>query len=492
MERRSFLAGIGATLALAGCSGTPRSTTPQRDPKAGKIVVVGAGLSGLVVAYRLMQHGFNVLVIEATSRAGGRIRTIRGWPEGLHVEAGATHLVADPHLVALIRELGVPTGAPAPRDKLARVSHLRGERRVGAEEPTRPYTPEEATLGFRGRIDKYFGVVAQIDDRMLRSMQWSREVADLDRTTCADYLRGLGASPAFIADIDDMIPVGDGVESISALEVARVLAAIDHERKLPPPPVPSNGRFAGGSDEFPAAIARLLGNRVVYDTALEHIDHRDKIALVVRDRSGRHRLDADRVVLTMPFPVLRTIDVVPGWSPLKARAIAELEMTSVTRVWVASERRVWLDRGEAGTAETDLASGRIRDETELQPGTAGVLGIYASGPAGRRFAALAPAARIAALTDDVARVHPGAKLGHGDSVAWETEPFARGAYAAFRPGQLTELAPAAAAPEGAIHFAGCGTSYRPGFMHGALASARRVVDEIFAATMCDRYRCLRP
>jgi monoamine oxidase len=226
---------------------------------------------------------------------------------------------------------------------------------------------------------------------------------------------------------------------------------------------------------------------------LEHIDHSgETIVLAVRDRDGRHRLEAARVVLTMPFTVLRTIGVVPVWSPLKARAIAELEMTSVTRVWVAADRRVWLDRGEAGTAETDLASGRIRDETERQRGTAGVLGIYANGAAGHRFARLAPAARIAALADDIARVHPGTQLGHGDSIAWESEPFARGAYAAFRPGQLTELAPAAAAPEGAIHFAGCGTSYRPGFMHGALASARRVVDEIFAATLCDADRCQRP
>ena len=130
MQRRSFLTGM---LALAACSGTPRSRAPQRDPKAGRIVVVGAGLSGLVIAYRLMQHGYDVLVIEATARPGGRIRTIRGWPDGLYVEAGATHVLGDPELVALIRELGVATGTPAPRAKLARVSHLRGERRIGAE-----------------------------------------------------------------------------------------------------------------------------------------------------------------------------------------------------------------------------------------------------------------------------------------------------------------------------------------------------------------------
>jgi monoamine oxidase len=208
---------------------------------------------------------------------------------------------------------------------------------------------------------------------------------------------------------------------------------------------------------------------------------------VVRDPGGRHRLDAARVVLTMPFTAMRAIDVAPRWSPAKARAIAELGMTSVTRIWVASDRRGWLDHGEAGRAESDLPTGRILDETEAQPGTAGVLGVYAAGLTGRRLAALDPAARIAALTADVERVHPSVAghVVHGDSVAWETEPFVRGAYAAFTPGQLTALAPAAAAPEGVIHFAGCGTSYRPGFLHGALASALRVLDEIRAALPCD-------
>jgi len=109
-----------------------------------------------------------------------------------------------------------------------------------------------------------------------------------------------------------------------------------------------------------------------------------------------------------------------------------------------------------------------------------VLGVYRAGTDARRIGAMDPKARIAALADDIARVHPGTAghLGRGESIAWDAEPFARGAYAAFKPGQLTELLPAAMAPEGAIHFAGCGTSYRPGFMHGAVASALRVLAEI--------------
>jgi monoamine oxidase len=60
----------------------------------------------------------------------------------------------------------------------------------------------------------------------------------------------------------------------------------------------------------------------------------------------------------------------------------------------------------------------------------------------------------------------------------DTDPFQRGAYSFFKPGQLIGLAPHLATREGRLRFAGDHTSHRPGFMHGALASARRVADEI--------------
>src|SRR5262245_57696825 len=105
--RREFL--LGGVSALAGActpvtaSGSRASTRTARKPR---VVVVGAGLSGLAVARSLTELGYEVRVLEATQRAGGRILTIRSpFIDGQYVEAGAAHVVNDPALLELCRRL---------------------------------------------------------------------------------------------------------------------------------------------------------------------------------------------------------------------------------------------------------------------------------------------------------------------------------------------------------------------------------------------------
>ncbi len=103
--RRGFLPACASTL-TGSCAPQAAATSPidARGPGTAhksSVAVVGAGLSGLAVARSLTQLGYDVRVLEATQRAGGRILTIRSpFIERQYVEAGAAHVVNDPTLIA--------------------------------------------------------------------------------------------------------------------------------------------------------------------------------------------------------------------------------------------------------------------------------------------------------------------------------------------------------------------------------------------------------
>jgi len=122
----------------------------------------------------------------------------------------------------------------------------------------------------------------------------------------------------------------------------------------------------------------------------------------------------------------------------------------------------------------------VRDESERLPGPGGVLGVYATRAEARRLARLSEPERVARVLEQVERAQPGMRA-HCVATAskcWDSEPFIRGAYAFFQPGQLEAFGEPLRRAEGRLHFCGDHTSRRPGFMHGAVASAWRVVDEI--------------
>lgn len=479
-DRRTLLRAGALALAALGCGG---ARAPARA-RARRIVIVGAGISGLVIAHELVKRGRDVVVLEAQAQVGGRIRTVRGFRDGLYVEAGAKYVIGD-NVHALIDELGVAT-TDSVRSGGAGVWYGDGVRRVigpGDAAPPRPgYRADELALGDEALRRRYLAIVDRIDPD---AMHWPAELAAIDRVSIADWLREQGASPGFAGDVNDTFPLGVGMDTVSALSVLRELAWLRRDiASAKRGPSPHGNRITGGTDQLPRALATHLGDRVVLSTVVKRIEHGpDGATVIAMSRGSTIRLDAAAVVLTMPFPVLREIEVMPGWSAPKAQAIAALDMSPVTHVWLECDAPFWVADGLSGRAETDLPSGTIRPASDAPSAAAGtVLGTYAAQARARSFAALAPGDRIATLLDDCERVFPGARqhaVG-GNSIAWEREPFARGGYAWFKPGQLTGAFVAAIAPEGVFHFAGDGTSASPGWMRGAIASAHRVLAELLA------------
>src|SRR5437867_11586048 len=104
MSRRDFLGRVAlAAASLSACSSLNARTTPDsplvqaRAPK--KVVVLGAGLAGLVAGYELTRAGHDVTILEARARPGGRVHTLREpFSDGLHAEAGALFIPSNHQL----------------------------------------------------------------------------------------------------------------------------------------------------------------------------------------------------------------------------------------------------------------------------------------------------------------------------------------------------------------------------------------------------------
>jgi monoamine oxidase len=460
-----------------------QSTSPATNlPKVSgrPVVVIGAGLSGLVAALDLVKSGVDVVVLEAQSRPGGRIHTIRApFTGGLYAEAGATHVIGDPQLLAVIASAGVKVIQPKAPRGLAGVTYIDGKRsRLGPDEeaPRRTvFSADEEALDFQGRMRRYFGNVTGFDEMG----PWPPPaLARHDGQSGTELLRELGASPGYIEEFGKEW-AGDRIDAMSGaflqLEMAGFFRAIARQ---------GGGRIEGGSDRLPFALAAQLGARVTYGAEVKRIEQDERGARVAFVRDGRlERIEADRVVCAIPYSVLRHVEVAPGFSAMKQRAVQELPMVSVVRAFAQIDKRLWSERGEAGDVETDLPTGSVRDETKLQPGKAGVLGAYLSNGDARRFTALPPAERLRAFVEGADKAHPGAKehFVAGTVKSWDEDPFQRGAYAWFEKGQMTAFGGAIASFEGRVHFAGDHTSNRPGWMHGAVASAKRVVREVLVA-----------
>jgi monoamine oxidase len=484
--RRAWLLGAASLLA-AGCAHEAEApgarvahvAVPARA-NSRRVVVIGAGLSGLATALDLVQSGVEVVVLEAQSRPGGRILTIRApFTDGLYVEAGATHVVGDPDLLALVASVGVPLIRPKPPRGLNAVMHMGGKRVLlgpdGHPPAGAPFSAEEEKLGFEGRLRKYFGNATSFDP----DGQWPPPaLARHDAQNGIEMLTELGASRAYTADFGIGL-IAERMTEVSGAFVMREVAGLLHDLGRE-----GGGRIAGGSDRLPIALAQRLGARVVYGAEVKRIEQDERGARVAFMRRGvLEHLDAERIVCAIPYSVLRHLEVAPGFSPAKQRAVRELSMVSGARVCAQFDRRFWQERGDAGDADTDLTTGTVRDETKLQLGTAGVLGAFLTGDPSRRITALPPEERLRSFVENAEKVHPGAKehFVAGTTKCWDEDPFARGAFAWFKPGQMTELGPAMTKTEGRVHFAGDHTSSRPGWMHGALASAKRVVREVLAA-----------
>ena len=384
--RRSAIAVAGAGLNPTGALGTVILRSPAR-----KVLILGAGMAGLVAAYELSKLGHDVTVLEARTRPGGRVHTLRDpFSDGLYAEAGAAR-IPDNHDLTLkyVKEFALQLEPFYPRS-LNAVRFDRGSR-------------EEVPIdGYTDAMSKNFG--GELGDRPER---WSK--------------------------------------------------------------------IKGGSDLLPKAFAEKLAGKIQYGAAVVKIEQDANQARVVFLSGGRQQtLTADSVVCTIPFSVLRNIEL-PALSERKREIIKRTRYDAVSRVYLQTKKRFWEDKGLNGFAFTSGAI-EIWQPTWNQPGMRGILMTYARPGEAERITKLKESERIATTLKQLDSIFDGLRANFelGATKCWMEDEWSRGAWAFVGLGDFFT----ASSREGRIHFAGEHLSPWFSWMQGALSSGLRVVKEI--------------
>jgi monoamine oxidase len=452
-----------------------------------RVVVLGAGLAGLTSAWELDQAGHEVVVVEAQTRPGGRVLTLReGFSPGLSAEAGAMAFSEScRYLLHYLQLFEVPheslTTSAIRSASVTALFHLRGKRLRTQADGTVDWpfdlTAEERALGQPGILRKYILSALDGTSDPTESYTLPDWVRPYDRMTLLELAAERGASRGARDLIRSTFWFADARNEGSAAACLLADLSLFYRGQK------AYG-FPEGVDALPLAFASRLRERIRYGTEVVRIEQRpEHVEIVVKAGGVLDRFTADRVVCAIPFSVLRHIEVDPPFPPDKREVISDLAYRSVTRVFLQMRQRFWESEGVTGGAMTDLPVGQVQEHPMLLTGAEGhraILEAHARGDAAEALDAMAEDDRLPFVLEEMQKVHPGAGRHYegGRSKSWQDEPWARGAYTSFRVGQMTTWLPIIVRPEGRIHFAGEHTSIFPATMEGAIESGVRAAREI--------------
>jgi len=244
----------------------------------------------------------------------------------------------------------------------------------------------------------------------------------------------------------------------------------------------------GGNDQIPTRLADTLRGQIKTGSELVAIRRNadGSYRLSFRSGSGTTTVTADRVVLALPFSILRGVDYSKaGFSPVKDTAIQKLGMGTNSKLHVQFKSRYWNSLGNQGETYADTGYQNTWEVTRTQPGSSGILVDYTGGDIGASFGSGTPAERASQFLAQIEPLLPGISSrwnGRATVDFWTGYQWTKGSYSYWKVGQYTKFAGAEREAEGACHFAGEHTSIdSQGYLNGAVESGERAAGEILTA-----------
>lgn len=475
LKRRDFLASVFSLPSLFSTSS-----------RAKKVLVLGAGLSGLASAYELALRGFEVKVIEARSRAGGRVFTLRKpFLEGQYAELGG-ELIGDGYkrLLDYARKFNIPFSDVNPEVEtggsvstlqrgIGTSAIIKGKLYpVGSQLTENPYNLHASEAS---ELPPFF-LSKQVALLLNKVLKGESSIADYDNLSLANALRNLGVSEQMIRLID----ISLNYNSIETVSTACVLWDSIRRQNAGTKAI----KIIGGNELLIKAFqknALKFGVGFIFGAEIKKIyQSLDSVTVTFIKDGKKDSLNADYVVCTLPFSVLKNVEFEPRLPEARINAIKSLQYTRITKVFLQAERSEWDKRNLGSSIWTDTACERIFNASGKRGEKLGIFTIWTEGNGASILEKMSETQRINWGKKNFCKLLPFMKnkIHREATKSWTLDKYARGAYAHFVVGQFTKLRPLIKQPFGRIHFAGEHTAENYPGMEGALESAERVVNEI--------------
>ena len=473
ITRRSFIKRSGVVTSLFSLSSPsifPSSTDDNR------IIVIGAGLAGLSSAYELDKAGYNVILVEARSRPGGRVSTYRDqFSDNLYSEMGAEYVDStDKHVQDYCRKFNLKILPAKQYDGV----NVRGNKlsmdRIVSGDVTLPYTGTENGMLF-GQEVKY---IQKWIDLVNRKGINSSEVQALDKISVEDILKEGGAPQ----DIIELYSYANATESTTTPSKISALAMILSNIKTTGFSENTvEGRIFGGNDQLPKILAEKLGKKINYNTPLYQLNYdSDGVTATVKDKGKLTNISAKKCVIALPASVLKNIDVNPGFSKEKIKCINEQAYGHAMKIAMQYKKRFWDNTNSIGQRVfTDTPLRRIYHFSIDQPGPRGILLSFTSGEDAIKLGKLSDDKRNEIAKNTCSKIWQEAPQYWERGVVkyWNEDPWAKASYS-FSGVDQKDFREVLARPEGPVYFAGEHTAIQRASMNGAIESGLRVTDEI--------------
>ncbi|MBW4546282.1 MAG: FAD-dependent oxidoreductase [Symplocastrum torsivum CPER-KK1] len=444
------------------------------------VLVVGAGIAGLTAAYRLKQAGVPVDIIEARNQVGGRIRSLpKAAGTQITAELGGEFIDTDHTcLRGLAEELGFNiVDLLAAEQGLIQETYFFGGRKVPIEEIINDFAP----------------VAEQIDADLVAIENFESyatpdpATAALDNLSITEYLERIPTTTTMrqIIQVAYTGEYGREAEEQSCLNLIYLIGTESGEFEIYGT---SDERYyiAGGNDQVPRRLGELLANSLRTETVLESLsrspDGRYQVALRSGGTSDR---TYERILLTLPFSVLRSIPLNVTLPPAKRLAIDTLGYGTNTKLITGYTGKVWRSRyNSTANVYTNLGFQNTWEtsQSRFTRGN-GLITNFTGGQQGITLGTATPEFHVQRLMPQLEQIFPGISAtqlqGKAVRAYWLGELYSRGSYSCYLVGQWTQMYGVEGERVGNLFFAGehCSLEYQ-GYMEGGCETGEAAAAEI--------------